>query len=529
MDINFADLGFKTNFSTLDWCIVVGYLIAIVSIGVYIRKYIASATDFMVAGRGLKTYLAIATMIGTELGLVTVMYSSQKGFTGGFAAFHIAFAAAIVTLFVGLSGFIVVPLRRLKVMTIPEFYERRFGKDVRILGGIILALSGILNMGMFLKAGSLFVMGVTGMTQEIHLKIIMTVLLCMVLLYTTLGGMVSVAILDYIQFVVLSFSLLFASILSIRFLGWDNIIETVTREMGQGGFNPFDEAGFGWSYVSWMFFMGLVSCAIWQTSVIRACSAKSVGIVRRIYTLSSIGFLIRFLIPYFFGICALVFIANNETLRGAFLSAEGKANSDLSLTAMPFYLSQILPAGFIGIICAGMLAAFMSTHDSYLLCWSSVLTQDVVAPWFKRDLSSKTRLLLTRIFIVAIGLFILVWGLWYPLEQDLWDYMAISGAIYSIGGFALLAFGLYWKRASRVGAYLALFAGFLALLGLSKVQELCAPMLAPIKRAFSIEGDISSAVIGLVVLGLAIVLMIVGSLLFPDKTQNRYHAEREES
>ena len=380
MNIDFESLGFGTHFGVLDWIIVIGYLLAVVSVGVYIRKYIASATDFMVAGRGLKTFLAIATMIGTELGLVTVMYSSQKGFTGGFAAFHIAFAAAIVTLFVGLSGFIVVPLRRLKVMTIPEFYEKRFGRDVRILGGIILALSGILNMGMFLKAGSLFVMGVTGMTSEIHLKIVMTVLLCMVLLYTTLGGMVSVAILDYIQFVVLSFGLVFASVMSIRYLGWSHIVDTVTREMGQSGFNPFDEAGFGWSYVMWMFFMGLVSCAVWQTAVIRACSAKSTGIVKRIYTLSSLGFLIRFLIPYFFGICALVFIAGNETLRGVFLSAEGKGNSDLSLTAMPFYLSQILPTGLLGIICAGMLAAFMSTHDSYLLCWSSVLTQDVVTP-----------------------------------------------------------------------------------------------------------------------------------------------------
>jgi solute:Na+ symporter, SSS family len=553
MDIDFAELGFGTNFGILDWCIVIGYLIAIVSIGVYIRKYIASATDFMVAGRGLKTFLAIATMIGTELGLVTVMYSSQKGFTGGFAAFHIAFAAAIVTLFVGLSGFIVVPLRRLKVMTIPEFYEKRFGRDVRILGGIILALSGILNMGLFLKAGSLFVMGVTGMTEEFHLKIIMTVLLCMVLLYTTLGGMVSVAILDYIQFVVLSFSLLFASIMSIKFLGWTNIVETVTREMNQSGFNPFDEAGFGWSYVLWMFFLGLVSCAIWQTSVIRACSAKSVGIVRRIYTLSSIGFLIRFLIPYFFGICALVFIANNETLRGVFLSAEGKANPDLGLTAMPFYLSQVLPAGFLGIICAGMLAAFMSTHDSYLLCWSSVLTQDVVAPWFKKDLSSKTRLLLTRIFIVVIGLFILVWGLWYPQKQDLWDYMAISGAIYSIGGFALLAFGLYWKRASRVGAYLALLMGFLAVFGLLPVQNVLNPLkrlcgfieeipvgewtdkmvlvkeIVPGETMAQVYKVVSSEIVGLVVLCAAIVVMIVGSLLFPDKTQNRYHAEREES
>jgi len=529
MGTDFAKLGFGTNFAVLDWCIVIGYLVAVVSIGVYIRKYVASATDFMVAGRGLKTFLAIATMIGTELGLVTVMYSSQKGFTGGFAAFHIAFAAAIVTLFVGLSGFIVVPLRRLNVMTIPEFYEKRFGRDVRILGGIILAFSGILNMGLFLKAGSLFVMGITGMASEVHLKIVMTVLLCMVLLYTTLGGMVSVVILDYIQFVVLAFGLVFASILSIRYLGWNNIVDTVTMEMGESGFNPFHEAGFGWSYVLWMFFMGLVSCAVWQTAVIRACSAKDTATVRRMYTLSSVGFLIRFLIPYFFGICALVFIANTPSLRDVFLSAEGKANSDLSLRAMPFYLSQILPTGIIGIITAGMLAAFMSTHDSYLLCWSSVLTQDVVAPWFRKDLSSKARLLLTRVFIVAIGIFILVWGLWYPLKQDLWDYMAISGAIYSIGGFTLLAFGLYWKRASRTGAYLALLTGFLALIGLSKVQELCAPMLAPIKTRFGIEGDISSAAIGLLVLGLAIVLMVVGSLLFPDRTLNRYHAEREES
>jgi len=551
--MDLGNLGIETNFSALDWCIVVGYLIAIVSIGVYIRKYIASATDFMVAGRGLKTFLAIATMIGTELGLVTVMYSSQKGFTGGFAAFHIAFAAAIVTLFVGLSGFIVVPLRRMKVMTIPEFYEKRFGRDVRILGGTILALSGILNMGMFLKAGSLFVTGITGMAAEIHLKIVMTVLLCMVLLYTTLGGMVSVAILDYIQFVVLSFSLVFASIVSIRCLGWGNIIDTVTREMGESGFNPFDEAGFGLSYVLWMFFLGLVSCAVWQTAVIRACSAKSTGIVRRIYTLSSVGFLIRFLIPYFFGICALVFIANNPALKEVFLSPEGKADSELSLTAMPFYLSQVLPTGFIGIISAGMLAAFMSTHDSYLLCWSSVLTQDVVTPWFKNGLSSRTRLLLTRIFIVAIGLFILIWGLWYPLGQDLWDYMAISGAIYSIGGFALLAFGLYWKRASRVGAYLALLTGFLAVFGLGSIQN----VLNPVKHWFGftkeipveeltdkmvlakelmagdavaeVYKDVPSAVVGLVVLCTAIVLMIVGSLLFPDKKQSAYHTEREDA
>jgi SSS family solute:Na+ symporter len=367
-------------------------------------------------------------------------------------------------------------------------------------------------MGMFLKAGSIFVMGITGMTEDIHLKVIMSVLLGMVLLYTALGGMVSVVVLDYIQFVVLSFSLLATSLLSIRYLGWSNIIDTVSQVKGQAGFNPFHAEGFGVSYVVWMFFLGLVSCAVWQTAVIRACSADSTRTVKKIYTWASIGFLIRFLLPYFFGISAFVYITQHASLKSVFVPDTGSVDSQLTLMAMPVFLSQLLPAGFIGIVSAGMLAAFMSTHDSYLLCWSSVLTQDVVAPWFKKGLSSKARLLLARIFIVAIGIFILVWGLWYDLGQDLWDYMAISGAIYFTGAVALLVFGLYWKRASRIGAYLALICGFGAILGLKPVQAL-------------VGMDVSSAIVGLAVIALTITVMVAGSLMFPDRSKSSQYKE----
>lgn len=523
--MDLSALGIETDFGVIDWCIVAIYLVGIVAVGVYIKRYITDVTDFMVAGRGLKTFLGVATMIGTELGLVTVMYSAQKGFTGGFAAFHIALAAAIVTLLVGLTGFIVVPLRRMEVMTIPEFYEKRFGRGVRILGGAILAFSGILNMGMFLKAGSIFVMGITGMTSDLQLKIIMSALLGIVLLYTILGGMVSVVVSDYIQFVLLSLSLLVMCFLSIKHLGWANIIQTVSQLKGEGGFNPFQSEGFGVAYIVWMFFLGLVSCAVWQTAVIRACSADSVRTVKRLYTWSSIGFLIRFLLPYFLGISAFVYIAQNQSLRSVFLPEGGQADSQVTLMAMPIFLSQILPVGLLGFVTAGMLAAFMSTHDSYLLCWSSVLTQDVVAPCFRKGLSSKTRLLLTRILILVIGIFILVWGLWYPLGQDLWDYMAISGAIYFTGALAILMFGLYWKRASRVGAYLALICGFCAVVGLNPVRDAvfrvaCSLGLEVTKARAYVEGMPAarwSAIVGLTVIGLAVVLMAAGSLAFPDR------------
>ncbi|MGC9326341.1 MAG: sodium:solute symporter family transporter, partial [Candidatus Hinthialibacter sp.] len=60
----------------------------------------------------------------------------------------------------------------------------------------------------------------------------------------------------------------------------------------------------------------------------------------------------------------------------------------------------------------------------------------------------------------------------YEGSDDIWEYMGITGAIYSTGAIAVLSFGLYWKRASSTGATLALISGFSAIFGLSKVRDL---------------------------------------------------------
>lgn len=509
--MDFSSLGIQSNFSTIDWIIVAAYLLGSVAIGFYANRYVSNMADYVVAGRALRTCLAIATMVGSELGLITVVYSAQKGFTGGFAAFHIGLLAGVITLVVGLTGFIVVPLRRAGVMTIPEYYEQRFGRGVRVFGGAMLALAGILNMGMFLRAGSVFVVGLTGMESEFALKLCMSVLLGLVLIYTILGGMISVVITDYIQFVVLSFGLLAACAFAISELGWSSIVAGVEALKGVGGFDPLKAEGFGADYVIWMMFLGLISCCVWQTAVMRACAAVDTKVVKRLYIWSSIGFLVRSMIPQFLGICALVYFSNHVAGREYFLELDAVSEAETTsrtMLAMPVFLSQILPAGLIGLVGAGMLAAFMSTHDSYLLCWSSVLTQDVVAPCMASSMSARARITLTRIFIALIGVFLLVWSLWYPLGQDLWDYMAVTGAIYFSGALALLAFGIYWKRASTTGAYWALIAGSSALLGLK-----------PVKNALGIE--LSTEVIGLSAIALCLVCMLVGSLVFPDSKPKR--------
>lgn len=501
------------NFSALDWAIVAGYLVGTFGIAWYTQRLVADMADFVVAGRSLRSALAVATMIGSELGLVTVMFSAQKGFTGGFAAFHIPLVAGVVTLIVGLTGFIVVPLRERGVMTIPEFYEQRFGRGVRIFGGAILALAGILNMGLFLKAGTLFLTTLTGLESPLAVKVVMTVLLLMVLVYTMAGGMIAVVVTDYLQFVVLSAGLLLACWLALREVGVSALVDTVEQVHGAAGFDPFDSAGFGLEYVVWMIFTaGLVSCAIWQTAVVRACAAESTAVVRRLYVISSIGFLARFLIPNFLGICALAYVVSRPELAAVFVPGGAVADSEVTLRAMPFLLGQILPVGVIGLIAAGMLAAFMSTHDSYLLCWASVLTQDVLAPLRKRGMSTRQRLLATRLFIAGIGVFLLTWSLWYPLEQDLWDYMAITGAIYFTGAFALLVLGLYWRGASRLGAYLALGGGFLSVLGLGPVQQAVGLADWAAARGIALGGER----VGLAAVVVSLVGMLVGSWLRPD-------------
>ena len=522
--------GLGTNFGPFDTLIVVAYLSVSLVIGLVVRRFVSDMTTYIAAGRSVGRWLGLASLTGTELGLITVMYSAEKGFKGGFAAFHIAVIAGIVTFLVGATGFIIVPLRRHQVLTIPEYYGCRFGRRTQILGGLMLALGGILNMGLFLKVGSMFIVGVTGMSKHgWALPVVMTSLLALVLVYTVLGGMISVIITDYIQFVILAFGMLAATGLSIVWLGWDTIFSTVEAVKGEAGFDPFSESGvFGADYVMWMTFLGIVSCAIWPTSVARALAMEDEAAVRSSYRWSSISFTIRFLLPYFWGICALVFFMTKAPdLAERFGLGEGGANSTETamnaLYAMPIYLGKLLPTGLLGLVVAAMIAAFMSTHDSYLLCWASVIVQDIVAPLRQREFTATQRVMATRIVIVLIGIWIWAWGLFYEGGDDIWDYMAITGAIYFTGAFAVLVGGLYWRSGSSAGAFGALLAGCTAVFGLKPIRiPLGQSILSAMGRPSGVEeaeAFLTSQRVGLAAVLLTLAVFVLLSLCLPDRDE----------
>lgn len=486
--------------SNIDIIIIVLYLSIIFLIGILSRKYVSSFSDFMIANRGVSLSLGVVAMLGTELGLITVMYNAQTGINGLFSSFHIGFAAFIVTLFIGLTGFVVVRLRKMKVKSIPEYYNIRFGPKTRILGAILLCLGGILNMGLFLKVGAIFIQTIFGLNNDDNLLvIIMFILIVLVLIYTISGGMISVIVTDYIQFVILSIGFIFCIFFSIKTLGWNSLFTDLEKLVGKGDnyqiqkiYNPL--SSMGGFYISWQVVLGFVSAVIWPTSITRVLSIKSSDLVKKQYIWSSFSFLIRFLIPCFLGICAFIYFDGNTN------------NQTLSL--MPKYLNEILPVGVLGIVVAGMLAAFMSTHDSYLLCWSTIITNDIIEPLSKKELTSDFKIYITRFIIIILGVYIFYWGMFYEGSDAIWDYLGITGAIYFTGAISVVVLGLYWDKASSTGAILSLLAGLSSIVGLE-----------PIRNYLGININ-NPAIIGLSTLCFSFLLMIFGSLLYPDKQRN---------
>jgi SSS family solute:Na+ symporter len=139
----------------------------------------------------------------------------------------------------------------------------------------------------------------------------------------------------------------------------------------------------------------------------------------------------------------------------------------------------------------------MSTYDSYLLSFSAILVQDIVAPILRKPIDEKKRMMLIRMGIIVIGFFIYFWGIYYEFSATVFRYIALTGSLAFAGTLTGLVGGIYWKGASSTGAYLAFGAG-----AVPPIISLFVPEISP-----------TSA--GLASFVLAPVSLVLGSLIFP--------------
>lgn len=478
------------NFSVVDWFVLVSYLAVTVYVGIWVKKYVQNLSGYIVAGRKINVSLGIATFTATELGTVTFVYFGELGYVTGFSCFIIGILALVAYTTVGKTGFIIEKLREYGMMTIPEFYELRFNKKVRIIGGLILFMGGVLNMGIFLKFDGIFLSEVIGFGPE-ALGFIMTLMLIIVMSYTILGGMFSVVITDFMQYVVLSFAMLATTIIVLLEVDLSSISNAVMSGYGEGGFNPVANSRFGWSFLIWILVTNVAAAALWQPGTSKALSSKSPEVAKKVFWVTGLTFAGRAMIPMFWGVAAFAYFGAGES----------------SAAAMPKLLGELVPAGLLGLLVAGLMAASMSTYSSYVLAWSSVLTLDVISCLKPGGFSEEKKIWITRFISGLIGLFLLVFGLWYQIPETAFQYLFITGTMYTAGALGTVTAGLYWRHANETGAYAALILGAAApasFLILEKFSE-------SLPRWLAFVTDVNIA--GLLSFLLAAAGMIIGSLV----------------
>ena len=434
------------NFSwALDGSIIGFYILISLLVGLSIRKYVTNVEDYLVAGREVNLYAGMASLAATEFGIVTCMAAAQLGYRYGFSGAIVGLLLCTSMYLVGKTGFCIKPLRDANAMTLPEFFEKKYSPRVRWATGVIIVIGGLLNTGVFLRTGGDFLVAVVGLNPK-YLEITMTGLLIVVALYTVLGGMISVLVTDFLQFILMSAGMIIVTIYIVFTIGWGNILDAVQSTYGAAGFNPFINKNLGWQYVMYTFLTVSATVLTWQTMISRVLACKDSTVAKKMYTKTSFFYIVRSLIPVSWGLAALT-IWKPDMLGGA------------PITAMPKFLAAALPTGLIGIVVAAMLAADMSTDSSYLLGWASVIYNDILVVLHKGTWSEKKVVFLNKILVAAIGLFLLFYGLWYPLKSDLYVYMTLTASIYSVSVSTLLIAACYWKKANTWGAYAAIVVG----------------------------------------------------------------------
>jgi SSS family solute:Na+ symporter len=305
--------------------------------------------------------------------------------------------------------------------------------------------------------------------------------------------MLSVLVTDYLQFIVLSLGLLTVTILILGQSGWESIIGFMQESYGERAFNPFLGGTYGIDRIILDILLAFATILTWQTMITRILAARNTRTGQKIYMATSPFFLVRFVLPAFLGMAALHFFAG-----------QGGA-PDREILALPTFLALAVPSGLLGILISGMLAADMSTNSSYMLAWSSVIYNDILEPIHKNRWSQQRGLRTNRILVALIGIFLLLYGLWYPLKGDLWVYLQVTGTIYLSSMSTILIAACYWPRANNWGAIGAICFGALLPITYLILQQM------PTTQAWADAiGPYKSAVAAYIMTAVA---MVFGSLL----------------
>jgi len=422
---------------------IIGFLILSIVVGTLTSRLVKkSSKRYMIAGKSLPLFF-VGTMLAAQsidgnssLGNASLVYS--YGFWSG-ASIPIGLAICLF-----LTGaFYGKKLNKMSMLTLPDFYYRRFGKGPEVISSVLLMVSfTILVAGNFAATGFILktVLGIDFLWAVLIGAII-------VLVYTFAGGLFSSAYTDIFQ-IYLAIIAFWAAFLffygGYSGVDFSTIIgATPPSYLDLSGLtDPANGAYLNWAGIAALGFGDIVALDFME----RVFAAKDPKTAQRGAYWGG-GLTLLTVIPTsMLGIVALFFLPN---ITDPFLSYP-----ELALNHMPFAIGAALLMGVLG--------ASMSTANGGLLAISSVISRnliqrDILRGWKKKPgMEDKKLLMTTRIFTIPmmIAAFILAYMLPKP-----GIYLIVAFDIVFAGALAPLTLGLFWRKANMPAALASLIAG----------------------------------------------------------------------
>lgn len=436
-----------TVFSTLDWSILVVYIIGNLFLGYYLSKRISTAEDFFLGRKNTPWWAIGISVIATYVSALSFLGAPAWSYTEGLSviAIHLNYPIVIflvITLFLPFfynSG----------VASIYEYQERRFGPRARALISTIWLVSQTLTSAAILYATSLVLEFITGI-DVVHAILIVTVI---ALIYTTLGGITAVIWTDVIQAAVL-----FIGAFIIFFSLLDNLTlpfaETLAELKMQGKTNPLNfsmdmsHVTTAWSGIVAMTLYHVTVYGTNQMMVQRTLAAKNIGDAKKSYLLMGFAAFFVYFLFIFLGIL--------------FYSYYGGVEFENGNTIILQFASQIGIPGLMGIIAAAVMAASMSSLDSAFNSLSTISTIDFYQKYFVKDGTPQHYLKATRVFTVFWALVIIAPAIMYSKSTgSILETLSQIGSYFVGAQLGMFALGFFSKHTTERGLLVGTGVGFL--------------------------------------------------------------------
>ena len=473
----------SSGFKTIDFVILVCYLILLVSLGLFLSRNKngkeKSANDYFLAGNTLTWWAVGASLIAANISAEQFIGMSGTGFRDGIAIAAYEVMAAITLVVIG--KFLLPVMLERKIFTIPQFLRERYNDGVGLAFSILwLFLYVFVNLTSVAWLGALAIeqiLGLQGLAVSIfgfEVSIRMLIILFLFIIagvYSIYGGLASVAWTDVMQVTFLVGGGLITAYVALKemgtILGTDALgaLGQVYKDMTTGAhaqdvhFHLVIQESHNQSAFANVPGIAAVVGGVWLTNlgywgfnqyiIQKGLAAKNVDEAKK--GLIFAGFL-KILIPFIVvlpGICAYYIMENPDTF--ASMNLAGKIN--VADDAYPWLIRSFTPTGIKGLSFAALTAAIISSLASMFNSTSTLFTMDIYKKYINKGASDKQLVNTGRIVAVSalVIALIAVKPLLGGLDQAFQYIQEYSGFIYP-GIITVFGLGLLWKRASSLAA-----------------------------------------------------------------------------